>query len=140
MHSAPNIEYRKNAPLDLDEMIDLYRSSTLGERRPIDDRERMRRMRDEANLCITAWDASRLVGIARSLTDFSYVAYLSDLAVHLEYQRRGIGRMLIEQTRAALEPKCLIVLLAAPKAVDYYPNVGFARHESAWILRPQIDA
>ncbi|MCB9851776.1 MAG: GNAT family N-acetyltransferase [Phycisphaerales bacterium] len=140
MNSALNIEYRVNAPLDLDAMIDLYRSSTLGDRRPVGERDRMRRMRDEANLCITAWDAAKLVGIARTMTDFSYVAYLSDLAVDLDYQRRGIGRMLIEETRAALEPKCMIVLLAAPQAVDYYPNVGFARHESAWILRPQQDA
>jgi hypothetical protein len=27
------------------------------------------------------------------------------------------------------------VLLAAPKAADYYPHIGFTRHESAWVLR-----
>jgi hypothetical protein len=27
------------------------------------------------------------------------------------------------------------VLLSAPKAVDYYPKVGFTKHESAWVLR-----
>jgi hypothetical protein len=33
-------------------------------------------------------------------------------------------------------PNAMIILLAAPKAVDYYPRIGFTRHESAWILRP----
>jgi hypothetical protein len=32
-------------------------------------------------------------------------------------------------------PRSMLVLLAAPKAVDYYPRVGFRRHESAWVLR-----
>ncbi|MCA9257257.1 MAG: GNAT family N-acetyltransferase [Phycisphaerales bacterium] len=137
MSSAPSINYRTNVPLDLDAMIELYRSSSLGDRRPIADRDRMRRMRDEANLCVTAWRGEQLVGIARTLTDFAYVAYLSDLAVDGACQRQGIGRALIDRTRAELDPKCMIVLLAAPKAVDYFPKVGFVRHESAWILRPE---
>ncbi|HPF37221.1 MAG TPA: GNAT family N-acetyltransferase [Phycisphaerae bacterium] len=137
MSSTPLIDYRTNVPLDLDAMIELYRSSSLGDRRPIADRDRMRRMRDEANLCVTAWRGEQLVGIARTLTDFAYVAYLSDLAVDGACQRQGIGRALIDRTRAELDPKCMIVLLAAPKAVEYYPKVGFTRHESAWILRPE---
>ncbi len=139
MSFTPRIEYQINAPVDLDQMIALYRASTLGERRPVGDRERMRRMRDASNLCVTAWDSDRLVGIARSMTDFAYAAYLSDLAVDLAYQRTGIGKALIDQTRGALEPDCMIILLAAPKAADYYPKVGFERHESAWILRPAAD-
>lgn len=136
MNSRPHIEYRVNVPLDLDAMIELYRSSTLGQRRPVDDRARMQRMRDEANLCVTAWHDDRLVGIARSLTDFSYVAYLSDLAVDREYQRSGIGKALIRETRSNLDSGCMIVLLAAPQAETYYGGVGFIKHESAWILRP----
>ena len=29
-----------------------------------------------------------------------------------------------------------IILLAAPKAVDYYPHVGFQHHPQAWLLGP----
>ncbi len=95
----------------------------------------MKAMLDHANLVVTAWADEKLVGIARTLTDFSYVAYLADLAVRDSHQRRGIGRELIRQTRAALGPKSLIVLLAAPAAVDYYPKLGFSHHPDAWILR-----
>ena len=35
------IDYRTGNDLDLDEVIDVYVDSTLGERRPVDDRERM---------------------------------------------------------------------------------------------------
>ena len=69
------IEYRVGNDLDLDEVVELYRASTLGERRPIDDRPRMAGMLAHANLVVTAWEGSLLVGIARTLTDFSYVGY-----------------------------------------------------------------
>ena len=86
-----SLEYREGNALDLEVVMDLYRRSTLAERRPIDDRAIFADMLRHANLVITAWDANRLVGIARSLTDFSYVAYLSDLAVDVAYQRTGQG-------------------------------------------------
>jgi len=129
------IVYRTGNGLDLDQVIELYVASTLGQRRPVEDRATMKAMLDHANLVVTAWADEKLVGIARTLTDFSYVAYLADLAVRDSHQRRGIGRELIRQTRAALGPKSLIVLLAAPAAVDYYPKLGFSHHPDAWILR-----
>ena len=120
----------------LDQVIELYITSTLGERRPVQDRECMAAMLEHGNLVITAWDVEVLVGIARSLTDFCYVAYLSDLAVRDSHQKQGIGTELIRQTQLALGPAASIVLLAAPKAQDYYPKIGLQAHSSAWVLRP----
>ena len=133
------ITYRLGNNLDLDKVIELYRASTLGERRPIEDRARMQAMLANANLVVTAWDDGLLVGISRAFTDFSYATYLSDLAVRQSHQRQGIGRELIRETRRHSGAKAYIVLLAAPKAVDYYPRVGFTAHPSAWILRPGED-
>ena len=129
-----NITFRYGNDLDLDQVIELYHASTLGERRPVDDRKIMADMIRHANLVVTAWDGERLVGIARTLTDFSYVGYLADLAVPETYQRRGIGVELIKRTRDKLGPRSMLVLLAAPKAVEYYPKIGFTKHDSAWIL------
>ena len=128
------ISYRAGNDLDLDAVIDLYRTSTLGLRRPVDDRSRMQQMLRNANLVITAWDRDLLVGISRSLTDFSYATYLSDLAVRESHQRRGIGKELIRRTQQASAPAS-IVLLAAPAAELYYPHIGFTHHPQAWILR-----
>lgn len=131
------ITYRSGNDLALDQVIDLYVASTLGERRPVADRERMAAMLRHANLVITAWDGDLLVGIARSFTDFAYVTYLSDLAVRSTHQRHGIGRELIRRTLEAAGPQAYLTLLSAPKAVDYYPRIGFEQHPSAWILRPK---
>lgn len=127
------ITYRLGNDLDLEAVLDLYRASTLGERRPVNDRERMRLMLANANLVVTAWDGERLVGIARSVSDFSYATYLSDLAVRESHKRRGIGRELIRRTQAA-GGQATVVLLSAPKAVNYYPHIGLSRHPSAWML------
>jgi GNAT superfamily N-acetyltransferase len=129
------ITYRTGNDVGLDQMIELYVDSTLGERRPVDDRERMGRMLEEADLVLTAWDEAKLVGISRSITDWVYCTYLSDLAVRADYQGRGIGKELVRRTRAAT-PQATVILLAAPKAVDYYPRIGMTRHESAWVLWP----
>jgi hypothetical protein len=82
-----SIRYQYGNDLDLDQVIELYNASTLGERRPVDDRQVMSDMLRHANLVVTAWDGNLLVGIARTLTDFSYVGYLSDLAVKASHQR-----------------------------------------------------
>jgi GNAT superfamily N-acetyltransferase len=130
------ITYRTGNDLGIDAVIELYRASTLGERRPVDDRERITAMLKNADLVVTAWDGDQPVGIARALTDHVYCTYLSDLAVRVSHQRQGIGKELIERVRKAA-PDALLILLSAPKAVDYYPHIGLTRHPSAWILRPE---
>jgi hypothetical protein len=80
-----NIKYKVNTPVTTEQFTELLRTSTLGERRPVEDHACMEGMVKNANLMVTAWDSEKLVGIARSVTDFSYACYLSDLAV--KYQR-----------------------------------------------------
>jgi predicted N-acetyltransferase YhbS len=92
-------------------------------------------MLEHADVLCTAWDGDKLVGVARSVTDFAFCCYLSDLAVDEAYQRMGIGKGLIEETKSKLGPKAFIVLLAAPKAEGYYPKIGFEAHRSAWVMK-----
>jgi GNAT superfamily N-acetyltransferase len=129
------ITYRTGNDLNLDDVIALFRACSLGERRPVDDRERFALMLKHANLVITAWDGELLVGIARGFSDFSYVTYLSDLAVRDSHQKQGIGKELLRLTQQAGGPKTYMTLLAAPLAVDYYPQIGFTKHNSAWVLK-----
>jgi GNAT superfamily N-acetyltransferase len=130
------IDYKTTPDLDVDAAIELYVASTLGERRPVDDRRRMEIMLRTADITITAWDGDLLVGIARSITDWVWTTYLADLAVRLSHQRRGIGKELMRRTQAAA-PEARILLLAAPAAADYYPGVGFKHMPRAWWLQPE---
>jgi GNAT superfamily N-acetyltransferase len=129
-------DYRVGEAISPEQFIGVLRRSSLADRRPVDDPDCIARMLRNADLMVTAWKDGLLVGVARSVTDFSYCCYLSDLAVNEDVQRGGIGRELIRKTREQLGPRCTVILLSAPAATDYYPRIGFTRHESAWVLSP----
>lgn len=130
-----HIERENGVDLDLVAVRALYRSSGLGARRPIAEAGRLAAMVRNANLVLTCRVGGELVGIARSISDFSYVTYLSDIAVDRAYQRSGIGKALIAATQQEAPP-AKIVLLSAPAAADYYPHIGFTPHHSAWVWNP----
>jgi predicted N-acetyltransferase YhbS len=131
------IGYALEPELGPAEFIDVLVRSTLAERRPVHDRERIQAMLRHADVIVTARSGGRLVGVSRAITDRAYCTYLSDLAVDEKFQRSGIGRELIRRTHEAAGPSTLLVLLAAPKAQTYYPHIGMERHDSCWIIRGQ---
>ncbi len=128
------IQYSTSRKIDGAQFVDILNRSTLAERRPVDDATCVNSMLRNADLIITAWSEDTLVGVARSVTDFSYCCYLSDLAVDASHQRSGVGKQLIRLTKEQLGPRCKLILLSAPGASSYYPHVGFDRHPSAWVL------
>jgi predicted N-acetyltransferase YhbS len=128
------IRYEYNQEISREQFVSLLKRSTLAERRPVDDADRIDSMLKHANLVCTAWNAERLVGVARSVTDFEYFCYLSDLAVDMDYQRQGIGKQLIRLTQSRLGESAKLILLSAPKSTEYYPKIGFDPHSSAWVI------
>lgn len=129
------VEYEQVSHLSCDDFIGILHRSGLAERRPVADEERIERMLQHASLVLTARevDTGLLVGVARSLTDFSYCCYLSDLAVDKRFQGRGIGRRLIEETRKAAGPECMCLLVSAPGAIAFYEAIGMPRVENAFL-------
>lgn len=127
------IIYRTDITPGTDEIIDVYNSSGIN--RPITDKERIAKMYANSNLVATAWDEDKLVGVSRSLTDFCYCCYLSDLAVRKDYQSNGIGKKLIELTKNIIGEQTTLILLAAPAAMDYYPKIGFQKIDNGFIIK-----
>lgn len=127
------IDYKVGITPMIGDIIDVYESSGIN--RPTNDKERIEKMYSESNLIISAWENGKLVGVSRSLTDFSYCCYLSDLAVRKEYQKYGIGKKLIELTRNEIGEQTALILLSAPGAMEYYPKVGFDKIENGFIIK-----
>jgi GNAT superfamily N-acetyltransferase len=132
--SQPEIIYRSNIRLTAEAFIDLLKRSTLAERRPVDSRQRIQSMLDHCNVLITAWSGDTLVGVSRALTDFSFCCYLSDLAVDEGFQKQGIGKRLIDETHKVAGENTALILLAAPKAQEYYPKIGMQRFEHCFMI------
>jgi GNAT superfamily N-acetyltransferase len=131
------IDIQREERLGAEEFLDVLRRSGLAERRPVADMERIAAMLANANLFVTARDGGRLVGISRCVTDFAYCCYCSDLAVDRAYQRRGIGRRLLQATKAQLHPRASLYLIAAPAALSYYEHIGMVRHDRCFALLPR---
>jgi hypothetical protein len=127
------IIYRCGLIPDTDQIIDVYASSGIS--RPIGDIERITKMYSNSNLVLTAWDKDKLVGVARSLTDFCYCCYLSDLAVRKGYQKKGIGKKLIHLTKEKIGEQATLILLSAPTAMDYYPKTGMQIIGNGFIIK-----
>lgn len=132
------IAYALEPDLSVTEFRDVLIASTLGERRPVGDLARLERMLRQADIIVTARDGTRLVGVSRAISDFAYCCYLSDLAVDADYQRRGIGRHLIDETRKAAGDGATLILVAAPAAQTYYPKIGMTPIPSGWMI-PRMD-
>jgi GNAT superfamily N-acetyltransferase len=129
------VEYLRDVPLDPVEVIRVFNAS--GIQRPTSDASRIERMFSTPSLIISAWLEGRLVGVCRSLTDFAYCCYLSDLAVDRSVQGQGIGTELIRRTQAAIGDEVSLILLSAAGAMSIYPQVGFERAENAFVVKRQ---
>jgi GNAT superfamily N-acetyltransferase len=130
-----SISYRSDIVITASDFIDLLKRSTLAERRPVDDLMKIQKMLQHGNVLITAWDGDKLVGISRALSDFSFCTYLSDLAVDEAYQHKGIGKQLIKVTHETAGHETTLILLAAPKAVNYYPKIGMEQFEHCFLIK-----
>jgi GNAT superfamily N-acetyltransferase len=129
--------YTLEPTLSPDEFIDVLRRSTLSERRPVDNLQTIAGMLASADIILTARsETDLLLGVARSITDYHYCTYLSDLAVDQDFQRQGVGRELIHRTHQTAGLQTRLILLSAPAARDYYPHIGMRNHDSCWVLDP----
>lgn len=122
-----------NPPLLIPEVIDLFRAAGL--RRPWADQERITKMFENANLVLAAYEDTRLVGVCRAMTDFSYACYVSDLAVMPDCQHRGIGKALLNRVSSHLGDQVSLVLLSAPEATQFYGKLGFEKADNCFLRR-----
>ena len=118
---------------DINDVIKLYSACFLENPRPTDDSERLSKMIQSASLLCTAYDNNALVGMCRALSDFSYVTYISDLAVLPAYQGKQIGKKMLDIIAQKSESVEKIVLLSSQSANSYYPHLNFEPHQRAWV-------
>lgn len=127
--------YQQENNLSPEEFIDVLIRSTLSDRRPIHDLGRMKKMLQNASIVLTCRNQSnKLIGISRSITDYAYCTYLSDLAVDVKFQRKGVGKELIRLTHERAGHHTALVLLSAPNAETYYENIQLRKHKACFVI------
>ena len=126
------ITYQLNKIPTPQQIVEVYENAGLP--RPTRDIERIRKMYENADVVVSAWDGDILVGVSRSITDWVWSCYLADLAVRQEYKKMGIGKKLIDMTKETVGNQSMVLLLSVPDAMEYYPRVGFTNINNAFII------
>ncbi len=94
----------------------------------------------ENSLCFSVFHAGVQVGFARVVTDFATFAYLADVYVRSEHQRRGIGKALVAAVRRHPRLQGLRRwLLATKDAHAIYAAHGFAALKNPERLMEIVD-
>jgi len=141
MTKTSSVLYAAEPGLDVGEFCRVLLESGLGATRPTGDRPRMQRMLEQADLVVTARldrPDRALIGVARSITDFSWCCYLSELAVSSSAQGLGVGKGLIDETRRLIGPRVSLVLASMPDSVGFYERIGMPRQpDTFWFKRTE---
>jgi ribosomal protein S18 acetylase RimI-like enzyme len=95
--------------------------------------ERMRKSINGSTTVVLAWQDKELIGFASAISDRAWIGYISQLAVSREYQRRGIGRNLIQKVLADLGNGVTVVVHSAEEASDFYKSVGFTSYKNVFV-------
>lgn len=74
---------------------------------------------------VTAWDGNKLIGLINAIADDAMNAYIPYTVVRPEYQKRGIGKRLVEIILQEYKDYARKVLIAYDDAVDFYKKCGF---------------
>ncbi|WP_431709767.1 GNAT family N-acetyltransferase [Glutamicibacter uratoxydans] len=120
-----SIDYRLDAKLDPSALIDLYDSVQWTEYTK--DPQRLTAAVAASLAVLTAYDGQKLVGLARLVGDGLTIIYLQDILVAPNYQRRGIGRQLMQRLLAPFADVRQQVLMTdnEPGQIAFYESLGF---------------
>jgi ribosomal protein S18 acetylase RimI-like enzyme len=96
--------------------------------------ERMDRALRNGSVVACAWHLDELVGFARAISDFTWIGYLSQLAVAPNFQRQGIGKQLVTNVLQQLGEGVSLLVHSADNAIEFYDAVGFKPYSNVYII------
>ena len=85
---------------------------------------------------VSIWDGDYIVAMARMNGDMGLNYYIKDVVVRPEYQRKGIGRMLINELRRFINDNgvkgtdIFVELCAVPDKIPFYAKFGFEANDA----------
>ena len=112
------------------EYVEFLTRTDLGSQYPKERfRPRIAKLVKNASISLVARnDERKIVGVCFAITDFAYWMFITDLGVDRDYERRGIGRRLMEQALEAAggEKDIIVYTLPNENAVGFYEKFGMS--------------
>ena len=125
--NAPNITIKSGSELPFHTVIALYHAVGWKGYTEEPVGSKLLQAIQNSSYTVTAWDGDCLVGLARCLTDDVSIFYLQDILVHPAYQRRGIGKALLQDCLERYEHVRMKVLVTDDRQEQFYfyESMGF---------------
>ena len=85
---------------------------------------------------VSVYDKGKVVAMARMIGDMGLDYYIKDVVVRPEYQKRGIGRLLINELLKFIRENgvsgtdIFVELCAEPDKIPFYEKFGFDANEA----------
>ena len=116
------------------EVLALYKS--VGWSMYTRDPARLERALTHSLTVLSAYEGKQLVGLIRAVGDGETILFIQDLLVLPEYQRRGIGKQLIEALLARFPEVRQRVLLTDddPKTRSFCKAAGFVESQQMGVI------
>ena len=116
--------------VDWNELSELYRIAPLGTKSA----DWLRSAYSNSMFKCFAYDGETLVGAGRALADGRDCSYICDVAVHPDYQGRGLGKEIVARLRTLSAGHRKIILYANPGKEDFYRKLGFRPMRTAMAI------
>jgi GNAT superfamily N-acetyltransferase len=125
------ITLKETKGIDITLLKELYQYAPWAKDRPLND---IKTALLNSTLVVSAWDRDLLVGFARVLSDKVFRATLWDVIVHPDYQKEGIGSMLIEKIISHPILKKVDRFWLNTKHPHFYEKFGFIQSHEGMLL------
>lgn len=129
-----SIVYAQEQNLSVEDYVAVLAETSMRGKRPLANRRRIGEMIAGANFIVTAREDGVILGLARCITDFAWIAYCAELAVKESAQGRGIGAGIVARAKELLGPRLGLTLISEPDAVGFYRRIGMEQIERAFFL------
>ncbi len=116
--------------VDWVELSELYRKAPLGEKTPKD----LQTVFGNSRFKCFVYSEGELGGVGRALADGLDCSYLADVAVHPDFQGRGLGKAIIRRLVELSGGHKKIILYANPGTEGFYRTLGFYRMNTAMAI------
>jgi len=127
------IEIKQTKDIEIHSIIELYRTNHWSS---ADKPEILYKALINSHSLVSAWDNEKLVGLANAISDGYLVVYYPHLLVLPDYQRKGVGKMLMDVMRDKYSTFHQQMLTSDSNAIAFYRSCGFERAgntEAMWI-------
>ena len=133
-----SIVYAQEQNLGVEDYVAVLDATTMRSKRPLTNTARIGEMLANANFIVTAREDGVILGLARCITDFSWIAYCAELAVKESAQGRGVGAGLLKFIEDTLGPRVGLMLVSEPGAIGFYERIGMQRQDTGF-FRTRLD-